>query len=86
MIDDESCRLPDILIKGVVPIAIELDGLSHGESHMPNNRTLDRNKDYVSCGVRLIVINKELTNGYETDKVIKCLVENGLERIDRKAF
>ena len=80
MIDSQSCRLPDILIKGRPLTVIELDGLAHGESHMPNNKTLERNKDYESVGVKLVIINKELTDGYSTEKVIKCLEDNGLKR------
>lgn len=78
MIDSESCRLPDILIKGVRPIVIELDGEWHGmgDQISKKERDVQRDKDYESIGVKLVIINKELTDGYETKKVINVLDGN----------
>jgi hypothetical protein len=82
MIDSESCRLPDILVKGVILIVIELEGEWHGVGDQISKRDKDviRDKDYHSIGVKLILIYKELTDGYDTEKVIKVLEENGLKR------
>jgi hypothetical protein len=83
MIDSESCRCPDIMVKGMIPICIEMDGEIHGSGDQVSKRVkdVDRDKDYQSIGVKLVIINKELTNGYETKKVIKVLEDNGLKRI-----
>ena len=82
MIDSESCRMPDILIKGRPVMVIELDGGVHGMGDQISKRSkdVDRDKDYEIIGVKLVIINKEITNGYETKKVIKVLEENGLKR------
>ena len=82
MIDSESCRLPDILIKGRPLTCVELDGEWHqfGDQISKRERDVDRDKDYSRMGVKLVIINKELTQGYETEKVIKCLEDNGLKR------
>ena len=81
-IDNESCRLPDLLIKGSPLIVIELDGYYHqwGEPIAKLDKDVNRDSDYESVGVKLVIINKELTQGYETEKVIKVLEENGLKR------
>jgi hypothetical protein len=80
MIDSESCRCPDVLVKGVIPICIELDGFVHGMGDQISKRDkdVDRDKDYQSVGVKLIIINKELTDGYDKQKVIEVLIKNGL--------
>lgn len=82
MIDSESCRCPDILVKSKPLIVLELDGFVHGngEQISKRDRDVERDKDYGRIGAKLVIINKEETNGYETDKVIRVLEDNGLKR------
>ena len=84
MIDNESCRLPDLLIKNVIPsIVIELDGFYHqwNEPIAKLDKDVNRDSDYQSIGVKLIIINEEDTLGYTTDKVIQVLERNGLHQL-----
>lgn len=83
MIDDSSCRLPDILIKTSPLIIIELDGGYHqwNEPIAKLDKDVNRDSDYLEKGVKLIIINEDDTDGYENDKVIKVLEDNGLKRI-----
>src|SRR5690348_1415098 len=64
MIDGESCRMPDIFIKNRPPIVIELDGGIHGMGDQISKRDKDvvRDKDYEDLGIKLVIINKELTD------------------------
>jgi hypothetical protein len=82
MIDNESCRMPDILIKRKPITVIELDGLFHqwGEPIAKLEKDVNRDSDYNSIGVKLIIINEEATLGYATDKIIQVLEQNGLVR------
>ena len=82
MIDDESCRCPDIFIK-TGNIVIELDGGTHqwGEPVAKLDKDVNRDSDYISKGAKLVIINEEQTNGYQTEKVIQVLEENGLKRL-----
>ena len=83
-VGDDAYRLPDLLIKNCKPeIVIELDGEMHGNGEQITKRPRDetRDSDYIRNGYRLIIINKEQTNGYETEKVIKLLEENGLKKL-----
>ena len=82
MINGEFCRMPDLFIKDNPPICVELDGFVHGNGEQISKRDKDvqRDKDYQSIGIKLVIINKEQTEGYSTDKVIKVLEENGLKR------
>ncbi len=77
-IDSQSFRCPDIYIKGLDPIIIELDGQIHGEPLILTQKTKDRNADYDKIGIKYIIINKEETGMYSENKVIQCLIENGL--------
>lgn len=82
-IDEDCYRFPDIFIKKSSPeIVIELDGEIHGDGDEVSKREKDvwRDKDYLRIGVKLIIINKSLTNGYEKAKVIDCLCQAGLAR------
>ena len=86
MIDSEHCRLPDILIKGKPTVVIELDGEFHGngEDISKKDSDIDRDNDYRRLGVKLIIINKLSTNGYEYDQVKQALLQNGLELLQSK--
>ena len=82
-IDEESYRLPDILIKGTKPIIIELDGEIHGMGDEISKRQKDveRDSDYSTNGYKLIILNKQLTNDYQTNEIIKLFEQRGLKRI-----
>ena len=81
-ISEDSCRLPDILIKTNPRTIIEMDGQIHGSDEITKpERDINRDSDYKKLGFNLIIINKENTLGYSTDKVIKSLQEQGLKLI-----
>ena len=81
-IDDDSYRLPDILVKGQIPIVIELDGGIHGNGDKISKPEKDttRDDDYRKSGVKLIIINYELTDHYQKEKVIQALEAGGLRQ------
>lgn len=70
-------RMPDITIleKNIV---IELDGEIHGNGDEVTARSKDLNREpeYKRAGFRLIVINKEDTQGYKKDLVLKILEDS----------
>lgn len=72
-------RMPDVTIpqKNIV---IELDGEIHenDDELTKLERDKDRDLDYKEAGYKLIIINKESTNGYKTENVIQVLEKNGL--------
>lgn len=81
-IEDDTCRLPDILIKAhVPPIVIELDGEVHGMGDDVSKRNKDilRDLDYKQAGCKLIIINKEATNGYDPHQVFQIIRDSGLK-------
>jgi hypothetical protein len=84
-IRDNRYRLPDVFVKSHVPmLAIELDGPIHGNGDPISKLKQDteREADYDSCfGIKLIVINKQLTNGYDSKDMISVLEYNGIKRI-----
>ena len=74
-------RMPDI----VIPqrnIVIELDGEIHGNGDAVSKREDDiqRDLDYPKAGFKLIIINKQETNGYQKEKVLEVLEKNGLTK------
>lgn len=79
---DSKIRLPDIFVRDHYPmLAIELDGEIHGNGDVVSQLQKDkqRKKDYASANnIKLIVINKQVTNGYDTDMVISEFVNQGL--------
>ena len=72
-------RMPDITIpqKNIV---IELDGPIHGFGDGISKREDDiqRDQDYKDAGYKLIIVNQELTNGYEPEKVLEVLEKEGI--------
>jgi len=79
-----SPRYPDVKSTNTDPVYyFEMDGEYHGsgDSISTTDATYRRNKDYKDLGYDLIVINKEATNGYETDLIIELLEAWGLKRL-----
>ena len=74
LLDGGRYRLPDIFIKKD-RIVIELDGGIHGfgDDITKNESDYARDSDYHNNNYRLIVINKEITDGYQEEKVLKIL-------------
>ena len=72
-------RMPDILIPQR-NIVIELDGPIHGYGDGISKREDDiqRDQDYKDAGYKLIIVNQELTNGYELEKVFDVLQKEGI--------
>ncbi len=69
-------RIPDLRTTNHNPILyIELDGAYHGfgDEISTTKKTSRRNLEYEEKGLGLIVINKELTDGYEEKKVVEML-------------
>lgn len=65
-------RFPDLRSTNTNPIYyFELDGEYHGSGDdiSTSAQTWERNRDYDKLGYRLIVINKEATDGYDKKKV-----------------
>lgn len=80
-IDEDSYRLPDIMIKTTTPrTVIELDGPIHGNGELVTKpeRDLTRDEDYRKAGYNLIIVNKKQTNNYHYEKVIPVLENGGL--------
>ncbi len=83
IINEDCCHLPDIFIKTTNPeIVIELDGELHGDGEPISKlaRDAQRDEDYARVGVKLVIINKQQTGGYQKEKVIRVLEKNGLIR------
>ena len=76
----EEHRYPDLFIKSE-QTAIELDGEGHGfgDDITTTDKTWKRNRFYEDIGMKLIIINKAVTE-YEEDKIIQCLELHGLEK------
>ena len=75
-------RRPDVFSRAY-KIAFELDGEYHGSGDevSMSEQTRERNAFYNRQGIQCIMINKEMTEGYDRDLVIECLRLGGLKRI-----
>ena len=73
-------RMPDITIPQR-NIVIELDGPIHGFGDGISKREDDiqRDQDYKDAGYKLIIVNQELTNGYDLEKVFDVLQKEGID-------
>jgi len=59
----------------------ELDGEYHGAGDITtSDKTWRRNHRYEESGKKLVVINKEDTNGYKKNRVIEILKSHGFKK------
>jgi len=82
---DQEWVFPDIFVKSSEPqIAIELDGEVHGlgDEMTTTDKTFKRNGRYERLGIKLIILNKIQTDGYEDSCVIEVLKNQGLKPLD----
>ena len=79
-IDEDSYRLPDILIKTNPRTCIELEGEIHGNGEQITKRDKDitRDEDYKKAGYNLILIFKQEKLGYTKQNIIDSLIKGGL--------
>jgi very-short-patch-repair endonuclease len=76
----EDHRFPDIYVRHRC-LVIELDGEYHGSGDDISTSAKDsgRYEWFRQHGFKLIVINKEATDGYDEQKIIDRLVAKGLK-------
>lgn len=75
-------RMPDITIlqiNTVIELVKPFPGFGNGNSKKED--MLGEETDYTKAGYKLIRVHQEVTNGYDEEKVIEVLEQNGLKRI-----